>query len=46
MQGWSQTSAPVEVLHGIDTLRERCRLTDPNPIGEKRFLRLSVDLPD
>jgi hypothetical protein len=46
MHGWSRTSAAVEVLHAIDTLRERCRLTDPIPIGEKRFVRLSVNLPD
>ncbi|GAA5484465.1 hypothetical protein [Haloferula sargassicola] len=44
--GWSDSGAAVEVLGPIDAQRERCRLTDPDPIGTgRRFLRVAVDVP-
>ncbi|MBK1828081.1 fibronectin type III domain-containing protein, partial [Haloferula rosea] len=45
--GWKDTGAAVEVIGPIDSVRERCRLTDPLAIGEfsRRFLRVEVDLP-
>ena len=43
---WTRSDATVEILHTIDSQRERCRLTDLQALDQKRFVRLGVSLPD